>query len=945
MKYPLSMKKSLFHFFYRSTLLLATLFFIVPVVRSQDKLNLPIPVDAQIKTGKLENGLTYYIRKNSKPEKRVEMRLVVKAGSVLEDDDQQGLAHFVEHMAFNGTKNFAKNDLVHYMQSVGVQFGPEVNAETGINHTLYMLTLPTDSAHIVEKGFLIMEDWAHNITFDGTEIDKERGIIVEEWRMNQGMNLRFVNKLYPALFEGSQYAVRIPLGKKEVIEGAPHERISQFYRDWYRPDMMAFVVVGDIDPEAVEKSIRAHFGAIKNPENPRLRKAYPVPSHAGIRPMIMTDKEMPVLQLMMFCMMDPEKETLQKDYRRSLVNGLVSGMLTQRFNELKDKPDPALLGAQVEFVPIVPEKDIFLIGAMAPETGTGRAIESMVIESERAVRHGFTAGELSRQKKEVLTAYENAYNERDKTNSVSYASEYLRNFLNDEPIPGIEFEYEFAKEYLEGITLEEVNQALVKLLPADNRLMVVLAPEKEGLQVPAEEQVLSHVDLAMKSEIAPYVDKITGSQLLAEKPGKGRILLARKNETLGTVEMKLSNGARVVLKPTDFKNDQVLFSAYSPGGYSVYETVDHYAATFSDDIVTESGVANYSTSDINKMLAGKNVSVSPYIDAYYEGISGSSTPRDMESMFQLAYLYFTNPRKDSALFKSIMDLQKGYVKNALTSPETYFSDQYIRARTQNHPRADVLPTEKELDQVKLDRIYEIYKDRFADASDFTFFIVGAIKIDSIRPFIEQYLASLPSTRRQESWKDMGIRPPAEKIDQAVYKGNDPKSRVGIYFETNQPWDLREDHALESLGQLLGIRYIDVIREELSGAYHVGASADLGRIPYSRAILNIMIPCSPDNTDKLTQAAIDEIAAIQKNGVKTEDLVKVKESQRRDLERNMKENSFWVGELTSGYRMDDPALILRYAEWINSLTSEEIQAAANKFDLTKYVRVVLYPEKN
>lgn len=944
MKYPLTMKKRLIHFFSRYTLLLAVLFFAIPVVRSQDKLDLPIPVDKQVKTGKLENGLTYYIRKNSKPEKRVEMRLVVKAGSVLEDDDQQGLAHFVEHMAFNGTKNFAKNDLVHYMQSVGVQFGPEVNAETGLNHTLYMLTLPTDSAHIVEKGFQIMEDWAHNITFNGTEIDKERGIIVEEWRMNQGVNLRFINKLYPALFEGSQYAMRIPLGKKEIIEGAPHERITQFYRDWYRPDLMAFVMVGDIDPDAVEKSIREHFGAIKNPENLRPRKNYPVPGHTGTRPMVMTDKEMPMLQLMMFCMNDPEKETLQKDYRKSLVNVLVSGMLTQRFNELKDKPDPALLGAQAQFLPMIPEKDIFLIGAMAPETGTERGVQTLITESERAVRHGFTAGELNRQKKEVITAYENAYNERDKTNSVGYASEYLRNFLNDEPIPGIEFEYDFTREYLEGITLEEVNQALVKLLPADNRLLVVVAPEKEGLQLPSEEQILSYVDQTMKSEIAPYEDKISGSQLMAEKPVKGRILLARKNETLGTVEMKLSNGARVVLKPTDFKNDQILFSAYSPGGYSVFETVDHHAATLSAGLISESGVANYSTSDISKLLAGKNVSVSPYIDTYYEGISGSSAPRDMESMFQLAYLYFTNPRKDSALFKSLMDLQKGILKNALTSPETYFSDQFIRARTQNHPRADVVPTEKDLDQIKLDRMYEIYRDRFADASDFTFFLVGAVKIDSIRPFIEQYLASLPSTRRQESWKDMGIRPPAEMLDKPVYKGNDPKSRVGIYFETNQPWDLREDHALESLGQLLGIRYMDVIREELSGAYHVVASADLGRIPYSRAILNVMIPCSPDNTDKLTEVAIDEIEAIQKNGVKPEDLVKVKEAQRRDLERNMKENGFWIGELANGYRNDDPALITRYSEWINNLTSEEIQAAANKFDLKNYVRVVLYPEK-
>jgi zinc protease len=912
--------------------------------QAQDKLEQSIPVDSQIRIGTLENGLKYYIRKNEKPENRVEMRLVVKAGSVLEDDDQQGLAHFVEHMAFNGTKNFAKNDLVHYMQSVGVQFGPEVNAQTSLNETLYMLTLPTDSAHIVEKGFQIMEDWAHNISFDGVEIDKERGIIVEEWRINQGLNLRVVDKLYPALFEGSQYAVRIPLGKKEIIEGAPHSRIRKFYTDWYRPDLMAFVVVGDIDPDAVEKSIRDHFSAIKNPENPRPRPHYPIPDQPGTKPLILTDKEMPVVQILMFCKLDPEKSVLQKDYRKSLMNLLISGMLTQRFNELREKPDPPILGAQIAFSPIVPEKGLLLIAAVVPETGVEKGTQALITESERAVKHGFTATEMNRQKKEIFTSYENAYNERDKTNSENYASEYLRNFLTDEPIPGIAFEYDFVKEFLDGITVEEVNELLRKTITRDNRLMVVLAPQKDGLKLPEDENLTKAIELAAKSEITPYVDKISGNQLMTEKPKKGRIILAKKNDELGTVEMKLSNGAKVILKPTDFKNDEVLFSAFSPGGYSIYELADHQNASYSDDMILECGVADYSTSDLGKLLAGKNVSVRPYIDAYFEGISGSAAPKDIESMFQLSYLYFTQPRKDSAMFTSIMDLTKGYYKNALSSPETYFSDQFTRAKTQNHPRADIIPGEQELEQININRLYEIYNDRFADASDFSFFLVGNFKVDSIRPFIEEYLASLPSLRRQERWKDMGIRPPAKKIDESVYKGNDPKSRVGIYFESAEPWDPMEDHVFESLGQLLSIRYIDVIREELSGAYHVGASGDIGKIPYSRAIVNIMIPCSPENTNKLTKTAINEIRTIQKNGVKPEDLVKVKEAQRRDLEKNLKENSFWIGQLVNGYRTDDPLLITRYAGWTNDLTSEKIQAAANKINLKRYVRVVLYPEK-
>ena len=911
---------------------------------AQDVFEQPIPIDAKIRIGKLENGLTYYIRKNSKPENRVEMRLVVKAGSVLEDEDQLGLAHFVEHMAFNGTKNFAKNDLVHYMQSVGVQFGPEVNASTSFNETMYMLTLPTDSAHIVEKGFLVMEDWAHNLTFDGGEIDKERGIIVEEWRLTQGLSQRLMDKLYPALFEGSQYASRLPIGKKDIIEGAPHNTIKKFYTDWYRPDLMAFVVVGDLDPDAVEKAIRDHFSGLKNPANPRPRNSIPVPDQPGTRVLVFSDKEMPVVQIALINQVNPDKEVLQKDYRKMLAYQIVTGMLTQRLNELREQADPPVVGAQAAYGSIVPEKSLFQLMAMVPEKGIERGIETLITESERAVRYGFTEGELSRQKKEFLAMMENAYNERDKTLSASLAAEYLRNFLTDEPIPGIEFEYDFARKFLDGITLDEVNDILRKNLTQDNRLVFVLAPQKDEIQLPDEASVLKSVELATNSEIAPYQDKMAGSQLMSEKPKKGRILLTKKNENLGVVEMKLSNGARVILKPTDFKNDEVLFSAYSPGGYSVYGMADHQSAYYADDIVNECGFADYSSSDITKLLAGKNVSVSPYISDYYEGVTGSSSPRDLESMFQMTYQYLTTPRKDSAMFESLMSLQKEYFKNAISSPEAYFGDQFIRAKTQNNPMADVIPTENELAQVNLSRIYEIYDERFDDVSDFTFFLIGSFKTDSVKPFIENYLASLPSKKREESWKDMGIRPPAKKTDKAVYKGKDPKSRVGIYFETVTPYDPMEDHVFESLGQLLSIRYIDVIREELSGAYTVSASCDLVKIPYSHMALNIMIPCSPENTNALTKAAFNEIRKIQKEGVTAEDLVKVKEAQRRELERNLKENGYWLGSLTSAYMYDDPGSITQAADRINALTSEKLQEAAGKINLKKYVRVVLYPEK-
>ncbi|HEX2395191.1 MAG TPA: insulinase family protein [Bacteroidales bacterium] len=923
---------------------LTCLLIAVPFLMGQDRLEQPIPVDEKIKIGKLDNGFTYYIRKNLKPEKRMELRLVVKAGSVLEDEDQRGLAHFVEHMAFNGTKNFEKNELIHYMQSVGVQFGPEVNAGTSFNETIYMLTLPTDSAHIIDKGFQVMEDWAHSITFDGTEIDKERGIIVEEWRLNQGLNQRLQDKLFPVLFEGSQYAVRNPIGKKEIIEGAPHATLKRFYSDWYRPELMALIVVGDIDPETMEKKILEHFSSVKNPESTRERKGFPIPDHEGTKLLIFADKEMPVVQLALFCKLDPEKEVLQKDYRRILIYQLISGMLTQRLNELREKPDPPIMGSQVSYGELVPEKSVFQLVAMVPENGIDRGIQTLITEAERAVRFGFTEGEVKRQKTEILTSFENAYNERDKTNSASYASEYSRNFLQNEPIPGIEFEYNFVKEYLDGITLEEINDLLRKSLIHDNRVLAILAPEKEGLQLPDDASVQKSIETATSVEITAYEDKLSGSQLLSDQPKKGRVLLTKKNDKLGTVELKLSNGSRVVLKQTDFKNDQVLFSSYSPGGYSVYSTEDHQSAVNADDIIPECGVDGYSLSDLTKLLAGKNISASPYISEYFEGITGSSVPKDLETMFQLVYLYFTKPRKDTVMFNSIVSLQKSYLKNALSDPETYFSDWFTRAKTQDHPRADVIPTVEEFSKINIDRLYEIYNDRFADASDFTFFIVGSFNQDSIKPLIEKYLASLPATKRGENWKDMGIRPPSKKTDLPVYKGSDPKSLIGLYFEIPQTWDPEQDHAFESLGQLLDIRYNDIIREELSGAYTINASADMGMIPYSRAIINVIIPCSPENTDKLTKVAIAELQNIQKNGVSPEDLVKVKEAQRRGLEKNLKENGYWISQLLTGYRYNDPEMMLKYAEWTNSLTSEKIQEAARRIDLKKYVRVVLHPEK-
>jgi zinc protease len=916
-----------------------------PIVCGQEKFDQLIPIDTQIRIGRLDNGFTYYIRKNTKPENRVEMRLAVYAGSVLEDDDQQGLAHFNEHMAFNGTANFAKNDLVKYLQSVGVQFGPEINAFTSLDQTVYMLTLPTDSAHIIANGYQIMEDWAHNLSFDTAEIDKERGVIVEEWRLGQGPNQRMQEKLFPVLFRGSKYATRLVIGKKEIIEGASYETIKRFYYDWYRPDLMAFVVVGDLDPDAVEAAVREHFGRLKMPDNPRIREGYPIPDQPGTEVAVATDKEMPYTIVEIACKTDPLGNKYLKDYRESLVIQLFSSMLNQRIEELKEQADPPLLYSAVQYGSLgTREKNALQLLGLVSETGIEKGIRTLITEMERSNRYGFTEGELERQKKQLYSFFEKAYNERDKTESAVLVAEYIRNFITEEPIPGIEFEFDFVKEYLSGISLDEINALARRILIRNNRVVMVMAPQKEGISLPSEEQILAVVSQSENQEIEAYVDKTAGAQLMAEKPAKGRIILTKKNEALGVVEMSLSNGAKVILKSTDFKNNEILFRAYSPGGYSLYSLADHQSAVNAADIVGECGLADYSPSDLTKLLAGKIVSAATYINPYHEGINGTAAPADLESMLQLVYLGFTKPRKDSALFSAYITRQKGLIKNLLADPENFFFDQYNRCKTQNNPRASLIPTEADIDRIDYNRAFEIYHDRFADASGFTFLFVGSFKIDSIKPLIETYLASLPSLRKPENWVDMGIRAPETKVDLPVYKGKDPKSFVAFYAEGNEPWDPIESHMFGSLGQLLNIRYNDVLREQMSGIYGMGVDVGLVKIPFEHWEISIIIPCSPENTDILTKASIDEINKIREEGVTAEDLTKVKESQRRELEKNLKENSYWISQLVEAYRLNDPGLITQSAGRIEAVTSERLQEVAKKINLEKYVRVVLFPEK-
>lgn len=927
--------------------LLFCLFALPVLAQDLNNLNAEIPIDPAIRTGKLENGMTYYIKRNEKPENKVELRLAVNAGSVLETDEQLGLAHFLEHMAFNGTRNFEKNELVSYLQSVGVKFGMHLNAYTSFDETVYILPIPSDSAEILNKGLQILEDWAHNVSLREEDIDKERGVVLEEWRIGRGPDQRMMEVYLPVIFKNSRYAERLPIGKREVIESFEYETLRNFYRDWYRPDLMAIVAVGDIDVDAMEEKIKEQFSKIPASENPKPRQQYEIPDHEETFVSIVQDKEAPFTAVRLYYKTDKAGEERLADYRQMVVRQLYSTIINQRLAELQQKADPPFLYGYTYYGSLLARaKDAYQSIAAAPENGVERALQALVEENERVKRFGFTSGELERAKMELLSNYEQAYNERGKTESQAYANEYLRNFLQGEPIPGIEFEYNFVKQHLPGIGLSELNQLAEKWITGENRVVVITAPEKEGVELPSEQEVLNILNDIANKELTPYEDNLASSTLMTETSAPGKVASTRKIDEIGVTELTLSNGVRVVLKPTDFKNDEILMTAYSPGGTSLYSLEDYYSARSASEIVQQSGVSDFSSTDLQKVLAGKNVSVSPFISSLTEGFSGKSTPGDLETMLQLTHLYFTDPRKDQESFQSFISKNKALYKNLLANPRYYYSDTVQRVMSRNHPRGGGLPTVEDWNKVDFDKVFEVYSDRFADAGDFTFLFVGNFKVDAIQPMLERYLGSLPSTGRKEKWKDTGVRPPDGPLTEKVYKGSEPQSIVVMRFEKQAPYDREQAYYFNAFAEALDIKLIEVLREEKGGVYSAGSNASAEEYPYDHYAFSISFPCAPENVDDLTQTTLNLIKELRANGPSEEDLHKIKETQRRMRQENLKNNNYWLNALKSYYyHGEDPEKMMDYDKRVDSLSIDHIKKAANKYlDPEKYVMVILYPEE-
>jgi zinc protease len=910
------------------------------------KLGDVVPVDPQITVGTLPNGLRYYLRANRVPQGRAELRLVVNAGSVLEDEDQRGLAHFVEHMAFNGSLHFPKLDIVNFMQSLGMRFGAHVNANTSFDETTYELQIPTDNPAVIDRSLLILEDWAHNVTFEPVEIDKERGVILEEWRLGLGADERISNTQFPLLLKGSRYAERLPIGKPEIIQNVNHDRLKQFYTDWYRPDLMAVVVVGDFDKAAIEAQIRSHFGSIPTSLSPKPRPVYAVPDQPGTMYSVVTDPEATNTRIDVSIRMAARPESTIGEYRQHMVEQLFSSMLSERFDELAQAPNAPFLKAQTDRGLFVRTEEATTLVALVPADGVERGLSALFTEVNRVARFGFTATELNREKLNLQRYLQTAVIEKDKSASGPLADEFVRNFIHAEPIPGIVYEFGLNQRFLPEITLAEVNSVAKDWAPDRNRLVVISGPQKDRALLPAEAKMAAVITAATGAPVTAYVDTVSTQPLLARLPTAGAVARTTMNDALGITEWQLSNGVRVVLKPTTFKQDEILFRAVSPGGTSLASDADFIPAATAAEVVEQGGLGTFRNIDLEKVLAGTTASVRADIGSTEEGLGGGSSGKDLETMFQLIYLRFTAPRPDPVAFGVLKDQLKVALANQRSMPETVFDEALSAALTQNHLRAQPL-TPARLDQMNLDKSVAFYKDRFADASDFTFVFVGSFDLTTMKPLVERYLGSLPSLHRSETVKDVGMHPPADVVDKQVRSGIEPRSQVSIVFSGSFQNDELHRVIASAMGDTLGGNLQRTLREDLGGTYGVSVEPNFQKRPTEEYRLTISFACDPARTQALVNAAFQVIDAFKMFGPSPSQVSDARAGLARDFEVNSERNDYLLNRILFKYEYgEDVKDVFNMRPYYDQINVASLRDAARMYlNTNRYVKVTLVPETN
>lgn len=919
------MKTNLFRFFAFSLLAVFTLNAFAQQMQ-------PLPIDPKVRYGKLDNGLTYYIRANKEPKERAEFYIAQNVGAILENDDQDGLAHFLEHMAFNGTKNFPGKGIINYFESVGVKFGSNINAYTSLDETVYNLSdVPTTRQGIIDSALLVLHDWSSFILLEGDEIDSERGVIREEWRTGMGPERRMWRESNMLKFPGSQYAKRDIIGDTAIINNFKHETIRAYYKKWYRPDLQAILVVGDVDVDKMEAKIKSMFADIPKKPNAGERPVYPVYNNTQPIVAIVKDPEARNTRIELEYKHDvlPAEVKLSiQGYTLGVLNSLVSSMIGNRFDEITQQADAPFVGGYGYYGGIVKSKDGFQMLAVPKEGKELEGLNALLLETEKIRRYGFTNSELERAKTNFLKGMEKAYNERDNQKNNALVREYVRHFLDQEVIPGIEWEYETSKSMIPQLKLEMVNQIAKSYVTDTNLIISIMAPDKEAVKVPAETQILAAVANMKNLEIAALAEEKMDKTLIKKAPKAGKVKKVTRNASLGTTEWTLSNGVKVVFKPTTFKKDEIILNAFSQGGLSKVKNVaDLPTATLAASIVGNNGLGEYSQIELGKILTGKIASVNPSISNYNEGFSGGSSVSDFETMMQLVYLHFTAPRKDDNAFAALMNGYRTSLANSASDPRKAFSDS-INVLVNNYNPRTVLLNLPVLENIDQDKALAIYKERFAVPADFTFVLTGNIDPENVnvKKAITTYLGGLKSQKGGEKYTDNNIRKPQGKVaNEFAREMKINKASNFILYSAPMTYNLNNRTMMTAIGNILNMRYLESIREKEGGSYGVGVRGGLMKIPVEEATLMMQFDTDPQKRDRLIGIIHSEVDEIVNNGPRPDDVQKVKENMLKKFSEDVADNRWWSSAIERYYE-DNLNLVEGYKTSVEAINPETIQSA-------------------
>ena len=894
-----------------------------------------LPIDSAVRVGKLDNGLTYYIRHNEHPKQRAEFHIAQAVGAILEEDHQNGLAHFLEHMAFNGTEHFAGKGIIEYFESIGVNFGGNINAYTSLDETVYRLSeVPTVREGIIDSALLVMHDWACGLLLLEEEIDNERGVIREEWRTGAQANRRMWKAINPLKYPGSQYAKRDVIGDTAVINNFEYDALRDYYKKWYGPDNQAIIVVGDIDVDQIEQKIKALWADVPARENRGERPLYSVSDNEEPIVAIVRDKEAQHTRIEL----EFKKPQLPKPFRgtdmayvQSLAIELVCDMFNNRLSELSMKPEATFVGAGSYYGELVKEKDAFVAVYLAKQGQEVEAYKDLLTQLEKMRRYGFTHAELDRVKKETLSAYEKSYNERNTVRNIRYAQEYIRHYLDAEPVPGIAWEYEMIQQILPALNVEMLNQIAQNLVTDKNLIISFQAPEDNSVVLPTEAEAVALLAEVKNEEIEAPVEEAIRENLVETTPKAGKIKKTAHNESLGVTEWTLSNGVRVMVKPTTFKQDEILFYAFSQGGRSLVATENLPSAVLATDVVELGGLADMSTTDLQKALTGKRVSISPSISAYSENLNGSSTIKDLETLLQLNYLYFTAPRRDEESFQTLMSILESQLANRDKNPKVAFSDS-VQMMASNYSERTMILNKELLSKVSLDKALEIYKARFANPADFTFFFIGNVD-PTDKTFQSQictWLGGLKTSKKLEKAADDKVR--VAMGIQKNYFTHQMETKTASnriqYTSYEMPYTLANDLNMEMIGCILSTRYLESIREREGGSYGVGCGGWMNRQPVASAILVMQFDTDPEKQEKLMNIIHEEVMTIVENGPLAKDLQKEKESMLKDFEEDLEKNGYWIDVLSTYYK-NNINYITDYKEEVEAITAETVHETLKK----------------